>query len=343
MNTKYLYTAACMAVLGSTANAADFTFRFADALPPKHVITRAVGQPFMDRVTELTSGKVEFQHFPAGQLGKGEAILNAVTSGLAEIGYIVPSHMPGRMPLGAVAELSGGYPDACTGTKALLDIALPGGLLDELEFGPAGVTVLAAVVLPPYQAGFSSGDLAGLEGIKGQKLRSNPGPMEMTAETLGGVPVRMTPSEIYDSLEKGTIDGYFLPYVSVLSYKLQETTKLVTRGANFGSVVITYGIDTNRLKELPEDIQTALKQAGKEVSLTGCAQFDEEEADAGAKLEEAGIKFIDFKGDEGKSLDEKLTKLGDDWASLLESRGNADAGRILSAFRDAVKSHMASK
>jgi TRAP-type C4-dicarboxylate transport system substrate-binding protein len=220
--------------------------------------------------------------------------------------------MPGRMPLGAVAELSGGYPDACTGTKALLDVVLPGGLLDELEFAPAGVTVLAAVVLPPYQAGFASDSIDTLEGIKGKKLRSNPGPMEMTAETLGGVPVRMTPSEIYDSLEKGTIDGFFLPYVSILSYKLEEATKTVTRGANFGSVVITYGIDTDRLKKLPENISAALTQAGKEVSLSGCAQFDAEEAEAGEQLKAAGIEFLDFQANDAAQLDATLTKLGDD-------------------------------
>lgn len=340
LNKALAFTSLIMATMTSQTKAADYTLRLADALPPKHVITRAVAQPFMDLVKEKTGGAVEFQHFPAGQLGKGEALLNAVNSGLAEIGYIIPSHMPGRMPLGAVAELSGGYPDACTGTKALLDIALPGGLLDKLEFAPAGVRTLAAVVLPPYQVSFRQDGLEGIKAIDGKKLRSNPGPMEMTAETLGGVPVRMTPSEIYDSLEKGTIDGFFLPYVSILSYKLQEIVKTSSRGANFGSVVITYGISQKKFDEMPPEIQTALTEAGKEASISGCEQFDAEEAEAGSKLESAGVAFLDFDGDEGTALNAQLTELGNEWARLLDERGNGNAKEILAAFRKAVDSHM---
>ena len=257
-------------------------------------------------------------------------------SGLADVGYIIPSHIPGKMALSAVAELPGGYPSACVGTKALMKLAMPGGLLDKIEFKPNGVRSLVTVVLPPYQANFSSPDVDTLKDIEGKKMRSNPGPMEMSIDALGGVPIRMTPPEIYDSLAKGTIDGYYLPYVSVISYGLDEQTKTVTKGANFGSVVITYGMAIDKWNSLPEDIQKTLTEAGREVSLSACKQFDEEEAAAGDKLKAKGIEFLNFSEMESDELASGFDKLGDEWAKLMEERGEEEASEVLSAFREAV-------
>lgn len=329
-------TFACLAAV-NVASAQEYTFRLADALPPEHVIHRAVGKVFMEKVEEKTNGRVVFEHFPAGQLGKGEAILDAVTSGLADVGYVIPSHIQGKMTLSAVAELPGGYPDACTGTKALMALAMPGGLLDEIDFASNGVRVLAAVVLPPYQTAFASDAIDTLADIEGQKIRSNPGPMEMSINTLGGVPIRLTPSEIYDSLSKGTIDGFFLPYVSILSYGLDEEVRTVTEGANFGSVVITYSIGTDKWESLPPEIQDALTAAGKEASLEGCRQFDEEEAAAGKKLQEKGIEFLAFTGEDADNLRDRFAELGDEWAALQEERGHENASEVLSAFRNAAE------
>lgn len=337
MHLKIALTAlGCIAVTGSAA-AQDYTFRLADALPPEHVIHRAAGGPFMKKVEEKTEGKVKFEHYPAGQLGKGEGILDAVTSGLADIGYIIPSHIAGKMALSAVAELPGGYPDACAGTKALMELAMPGGMLDKIEFEPNGVRSLVTVVLPPYQASFSSASVQTLGDISGRKIRSNPGPMEMSINTLGGVPIRLAPSEIFDSLSKGTIDGFYLPYVSILSYGLDEQVKTVTEGANFGSVVITYGMAIGKWSELPEDIQQALTEAGQEASLEACAQFDKEEAAAGDELRGKGIDFIAFEGTDADELKNRFDALGEEWATLMESRGEEEAGDVLAAFRQAVE------
>jgi TRAP-type C4-dicarboxylate transport system substrate-binding protein len=335
-----MYKKVALALLGSlfaatAANAQTYKFRLADGLPPTHIITRAAALPFMKRVKELTKGQVTFQHFPAGQLGKGTGLLSAAQSGLADIAYVIPSHIPGKMALSAVAELPGGYPDACAGTKALMALALPGGLLDKYDFAPNGMRVLVAVVLPPYQAAFSTvvGDL---KGFHGKKIRSNPGPMEMSINALGGVPIRMTPSEIYDSLAKGTIDGFYLPYVSIVSYGLDEQVKSATTGANFGSVVITYSMAQKKFAKLPKQIQDALTQAGRDASLAACKQFQDEEDKDAAKLKAKGIQFINFSKMETDALRDKFDHLGAQWAKMLKERGTNHAEEVLKSFRAEV-------
>jgi TRAP-type C4-dicarboxylate transport system substrate-binding protein len=71
MFRKWIAAAAIVALPGVPAMAADYTFRLADALPPQHVITRAIGQSFMDRVTELTEGAVDSSTFPPASSARG--------------------------------------------------------------------------------------------------------------------------------------------------------------------------------------------------------------------------------------------------------------------------------
>ncbi|MGF7158848.1 TRAP-type C4-dicarboxylate transport system substrate-binding protein [Rhodoligotrophos appendicifer] len=336
MNIKALALTLPLMLPVGMASAQEMTLRLADSLPASHVITRAVGKPFMDRVTELTNGQVKFEHYPAEQLGKARDILSAVQTGLTDIGYVIPSYVSEKMPLSAVAELPGGYPNACAGSAALNALTKEGGLLDQREFAPNKIKVLAAVVLPPYQAAFSGrAPVKTLADVKGLKIRSNPGPMELSIKALGGVPVRMTPPEIFDSLSKGTIDGLLLPYASIKSYGLDQDVKTVTQGANFGSVTITYSISDKKWKSLPENVQKAMLQAGEEVSKSGCAMFDEEEARLAGEFKEKGMVLLDFNAMEGDELSATFAKLGDEWAEILEKR-RIPAKEVLDEFREQV-------
>lgn len=327
---------AALSLSTAGAHAAEITLKLADSLPAGHSITKNATHYFFDQVKELTGGKVEFQHFPAEQLGKAKDLLMVTQSGLTDIGYIVPSYVSEKMPLGAVAELPGGFKSSCEGAKAFWSLAKPGGMLDELEFKPNGVRVLYVVALSPYQAIFSEkADFKGFDDFKGRKIRSNPGPMELGLRNLGAVPIRMTPPEIFDAMTKGTIDGALLPYTSTFSYGLDKVVKSATIGQNFGTVGITYSINAKKWASLPKDVQDALTKAGDETVSHACALFDSEEKALGEKLKEKGTLLVSFTPDQEKVLAENFAKVSKDWAENLEKRGKP-ADKVLAAFRAAI-------
>ncbi|MGQ9371504.1 TRAP transporter substrate-binding protein DctP [Azospirillum sp. ST 5-10] len=325
-----------LAATGLPARAADVTLKLADSLPAGHTITKNATLFFFDRAKELSGGKVGFQHFPAEQLGRAKDLLTITQSGLADIGYVVPSYVSEKMPLGAVAELPGGFKSSCEGAKAFWSLAKPGGLLDELEFKPNGVRVLYVVALSPYQAVFS--EKAGFHSFadfQGRKIRSNPGPMELSLRNLGAVPIRMTPPEIFDTMTKGTIDGALLPYTSTFSYGLNTVVKSATIGQNFGTVGITYSINANKWASLPKEVQDALTKAGDETVTHACALFDEEEGELAKKLKEAGTELVTFTPEQEQKLKDNFAEVSKDWAQNLEKRGKP-ADKVLAAFRDAI-------
>ncbi len=323
-------------LIGTPAVAQEVTLKIADSLPADHIITRNTTDVFMERVEEELGDRVAFQHFPAEQLAKAKDILSITQAGIADIGYVVPSYVSEKMPLGGVVELPGEIASSCEGTLAFAEMTRPGGTLDELEFAPNGVRVLYNVALSPYQAIFSKrADVGSLEAMQGKKVRSNPGAMELSLQSIGGVPVRMTPPEIYDAMSKGTIDGALLPFTSTFSYGLDQITGSATRGANFGSVGITYAISQQKWDSLAPDVQEVLTEVGEEVTRAACEAFDQAEVELADELAAAGKNVFTLDEAASATLKENFASVAEDWATNLDNRGKPGSD-ILSEFRENV-------
>lgn len=330
-------TALMVAIAAAPAMAQEVTLKIADSLPADHIITNNTTQVFMDRVKEELGDRVAFEHYPAQQLAKAKDILSITQAGIADIGYVVPSYVSEKMPLGGVVELPGEIRSSCEGSLAFRNLVQPGGMLDEMEFKPNGVRVLYNVALSPYQAVFSRrAEVGSLGEFEGMKLRSNPGAMELSLQSVGAVPVRMTPPEIFDAMTKGTIDGALLPFTSTFSYGLDQIVGSATENANFGSVGITYAISESKWNSLPADIQDILTRVGNEVTESACSAFDKAEKELSAELAEKGANVFALSEEEFAQLSASFESVAQDWAETLDSRGKKGS-EALAAFREQVE------
>jgi TRAP-type C4-dicarboxylate transport system substrate-binding protein len=329
--------AVCAAVVAAPVAAQEVTIKIADSLPADHIITKNTTDVFTARLKEELGDRIAIEHYPAQQLAKAKDILSITQAGIADIGYIVPSYVSEKMPLGGVVELPGEISSSCEGSLAFEKLIQPGGKLDQLEFQPNGVRVLYNVALSPYQAIFSKrADVTSLEGFKGMKMRSNPGAMELSLQSAGATPVRMTPPEIFDAMTKGTVDGALLPFTSTFSYGLDQIVGSATANANFGSVGITYAISQRKWDSLPADIQEAMTRIGHEVTASACKAFDAAEVELTAKLAEEGATVIMLNDEETATLTADFASVADDWAAALDKRGKKGT-EILSDFRAEVQ------
>lgn len=336
-NVKALALSAALAAIAGSAVAQEVTIKIADSLPADHIITQYTTKVFIEKVTAELGDRVAFEHYPAQQLAKAKDMLSITQAGIADIGYVVPSYVSEKMPLGGVVELPGETASSCEGTLAFEALVQPGGRLDELEFKPNGVRVLYNVALSPYQAVFSKrANVNSLADIAGMKIRSNPGAMELSLQSIGGVSVRMTPPEIYDTMTKGTIDGALLPFASIYSYGLNQIAGSATKGANFGTVGITYSMSEQKWDSLPADVQEVLTRVGREVTKTACKAFDRSENELAEKMAAAGANVFLLSDEEKATLNESFESVANDWAVALDGRGQPGS-EILADFRAKVK------
>ena len=338
MNTRipHVLTALTLALTGASALAqSKITLRFADSLPASHAFTEMVAKPWMAEVTRLTNGEVEFQHFPAQQLGKANDMLKLAQTGVADIAFVVPPYMPDKMPLSGVVELPGTFASSCTGVQALWKIA-NGGTLESAEFKPNGVRLLFAIVQPPFQVLTRNRKLATIKDFEGQKLRTTGAGMDLMIRKLGGVPVRLAAPEVNESLSRGTIDGGVLAIVSVGAYGLTSMVKNTTVGENFGSAALFYMMGEAAWNKLTPAVQKVMLDVGRKVTFEGCRKIDDGARRDMDKLREAGVLVTEFAPAEKAALQTVFDSVNVEWAQDLDRR-NKPGSAVRREFVDALK------
>jgi len=216
------------------SHAQERTLKVTQVFPSTHWHMTEGIQTFIDEVTALTDGKIKFEVYHAGQLGKESTTV--VNSGLAEMGILVPGYETIKLPLTSVVELPGFHKTSCEGSWQFWEMAKPGGILYEEEYSKLGVRPLYVMVLTPYEVQTNKKIVASVEDMKGMKLRAN-GAMAKTVAAVGGVPITVTSNEFYDSLARGTVDGGMWLTGSTRLVGLEDVLNHTVKGTAMGAEI----------------------------------------------------------------------------------------------------------
>ncbi len=330
-----LASSLALTLLAGAVSAQTVTLRVADSFPVGHFIPKGATLPFIDEITRRTNGQVKFEYFPAQQLGKAADLLNLTQSGVADIGYVGVSYVSDKMPLSAVAQLPGSFTTACEGSLSYWELAR-GDTMTRHEFSANKVRLLFAVVLEPYQFYSRDREIRSIADVKGLKLRSTGGAMDIFARKIGAVPVRMAAPDVRESLSRGTLDGLIFPNESVLSYDLQKLVRFGTKGGNFGSFVGTYVIGESGWKKIPKDVQQMMLEVGDKVTRSLCRDIDASVDAAQGKLEQAGVRYHSLTVADRKPFEELSEEVAREWADGLDKRGKPGT-QVLNEFKAALQ------
>ncbi len=315
----------------ATAQDKKLVLRVAHQFSPSD--TRYDVKPWMEQVTKATNGEVQFEYYPAEQLGKAKDLLSLTQAGVADIVLFVPSYVSDKMPLTAALELPGLFTNACQGTLAHWKLAKEGGILAQREYAPNGVRVLFSIVTSPYHLISAKNKIESLKDIERMKVRVLAGAMELTMHKLKVVGVRMPGPELYQALSRGTLDGVIFSYGAIVSPSYNLPAKYVTSDS-FGSAVLALIISENRWKQLPGHVKKAMIEAGGAVTNSICTGLDNEEADALEKLKQRGVTVVRWSAADKKEMDAVLASVASEWAAELDKRGKPGS-EVLKAVLEA--------
>lgn len=288
-------------------------------------------QVFIDEVEKASNGRIKFEVYPSGQLGKDT--VSALEHGIADVAILIPSYTPDKLPLSSVAELPGLLPESCEGTEKLWQIAKPGGVLHEAEYTPKNIRLLMADVFPPYVIMTTRRSPDNLDAIKGLKFRANGNSMKKTVAALGGVAVQVPTTELYDALSRGTIDGGLNNYMSMPDYDLQAHVKYSVEGPNLGSGSISLGIRKATWDSLPDDMKEVFEKAGLVAQKHMCEWMEKATADIRKEIvEKDGHTVVALSPEETTKWQEHVTHVVDAWVAEMKSVGK-DGTAILDALK----------
>jgi TRAP-type C4-dicarboxylate transport system substrate-binding protein len=222
--------------------------------------------PTMDQLPKIidkhTKGRVKVQLYVTGEHPfQGPDMPRAIKSGSAQMADVLPGYCIGIDPrLGAV-DLPF-IADSAAEEDAMMTTVLK-SVTDKL-YKDYGMVYLASIPFPG-QALTGKMHLKDWNSLKGKKIRVY---NKVTADmitALGGSPVTLPSSEIYQALEKGVVDGALGSLYSNVKNKTFEVAKFATvtnaygQGSSYAFVVSKAALD-----ELPKDLQAQVLDAGKE-------------------------------------------------------------------------------
>ncbi|WP_370269377.1 TRAP transporter substrate-binding protein DctP [Nioella sp.] len=316
---------------------AETTLKVADTFPPGHYIVETGTKYWMERVTELTDGEVQFQYFGAGQMGSLRDMFSLVQSGVVDIGYVPPAYNGGTMPLAGVHTLPGLFSQSTVGTPAFYDTVTSGPILEN-DFLKNGMRPLWGVMTSTYNLFTRGKEIDGLEDIDGLKLKIIAGNMSESVKALGGAPVDIPSPETYQAIRTGTVDGAIFPTTSIYSYKLEEVIDTAVLGLDIFVYWAPYVIRDEVWQGLAPEHQEAMKQAAQEAMQRVAEETDRSAAELEDKMRESGIEVIVLDEAQREQVRTATAPVFDAWVSDLEERG-MPGGEVLEAFRSNIEKH----
>lgn len=203
----------------------------ASSSPTSHTADRE--RAFADRITEWSGGKITFEIVWGQPIAPLDQVTEAIESGLIDIGYEVPIYSPTKYPaINDLVVAMAGAPASpflaeMVAVAAAEDVAwnTPEIVAD---YEDKGVTALAPVQLQFSNALQCTSPATTLAEIDGKQSRVGSTADADIVQALGGTGVSLQYTEVFEALERNTIDCSMNGLVVGVTAGLPEVAPYVT-------------------------------------------------------------------------------------------------------------------
>jgi TRAP-type transport system periplasmic protein len=324
---------AAVAALGlADARAQTVELKYALFTPPSNFINKEAVR-WAEEIKQKSGGKLTLALFHSSQMGPPARHYDLARTGVSDISYILQGFTPGRFPLTELVQLPGLMPTGKAGSQAMQEL-LPEFLGKEY----VGVRVLylfGAASVPI----FSKRPVRTLADVKGMRIRY-PDPMhQLLLEALGATPVSISPIDVPESLNKGTIDGVVMGYSGATAFQLQQVAKFSTEFES-GGIPFAIVMNPGSYDKLPADMRKLIDDTtGAPVAARMGEAFDEDEASGRKIVAAAGVEVLQLApADAARVTGEIAAKLTDEAVKAAEAKG-APARAFLAAYKERLKKY----
>jgi len=292
----------------------QIVLRYAGNFPQKHFMTKMM-EDWIKLVQERTKNRVKIELYPAGQLYTDKDLDRALSSGAVDLGQAQANVLAGTVPASHLLDFSMLWDNWAHFDRVIHE---KGGF--DIIDKDARAHNMKEIFIMPY--GLTNGPITNKkkivthEDMKGLKIRAMGGSIAKTLQALGATPVFIGAGEVYQALQRGTIDGAVSGPTSMSDRGWGEITKYYWTmpycPATCGHTVM----NLNAWNKLPADIQKIFLAAGREIELKYRNEVVEKEnQDAFAKLQKAGVELVHPTQEEIAKCRELVKPVIEEWAT----------------------------
>lgn len=266
---------------------------------------------FKKALEALLPGATEIQIFSNRQLGDDKQNLESTIAGTVQLsmasGVLFPL-VTGRPALDAY-QLPFLIKDYEHFEKlATSDVAQK--ILDDLE--EAGIVGLSTVDIGQRHFLSTNKVVRTLPDFAGLKTRIVPVPLHQAIwEGVGTAPVGLPYGEVYGALETGVLDAVEINVSSIVGENLWEVGKQFTLTGHYPWHSLV-SVNKPFFDSLPEEIQQAMRQAGKDSIAPTLAYTKQQDLDGRAELEAKGVEIHELN--DLAAMQEQVAPIVEDWS-----------------------------
>ncbi|AXO12828.1 TRAP transporter substrate-binding protein [Thalassospira indica] len=315
-STKKLILAGAAAILMSnSAIAAEMTIKLGHLANEQNAWHKAAVK-FGEELATLTDGRIEVQVFPNETLGKEIDLINGMQLGAVDM-TITGESLQNWAPKAALLAVPYAYK-----TLEDMDAVASGEIGDQIEqqiIEKARIRPVAYFARGPRNL-TSNREIKSPDDLNGLKLRVPNVPLFVDVwKSLGAQPTPMAFSEVFTSLQAGTIDAQENPLALIDSASFDEVQDFVNKTEHVRSWIyltiseITWG-------KLSDADKEAVMEAASRAQAYERDLFTADEERLTKELQEKGMTFVEVDKDAfaSKAKDAVLANVSDEIRPIVE-------------------------
>ena len=318
----------------TSANAqAEFKLRWGHYLPNTPFVQ--VEKDFAAAVKERTGGRVEIDITFAGGLGKGNELMTLAGRGAIDMAAVVPGYYPDQLLFWKAYQIPFIFnsPRQAMEVSAAAYKALP---VFQEELDKFGVKFLFHQPLGSYYMTGPDETCDTIEGLKGKKIRSFGADIPKIFEAIGAVPVSVGFGDIYEAVQRGTLDYSFINRGNINAIKVYEVGKYSCGPAMSitGHLLV---ISQKTWDSLPADIQQIMLEEAEKAGKAYISDIEAAEAKAGEAMMAAGAVIKPMKDGELAKWRAAAPDMLQTWVDARAADGEgAKAEEVAKFWRDMI-------
>jgi TRAP-type C4-dicarboxylate transport system substrate-binding protein len=285
---------------------------------PEHDFLANVMKLLGSALEDRSNGAVTMEYSFGGALGPPPEFYDLVVNGVCDIGMVGPSITPGKFPITEVIQNAWIFDSIITSTETYWEF-----LKKDMFANEFSETIILCTAVgsgdPIYCANKKVTTVADMKGLK---LRTTGGQQTMRLEALGAVPVNVAVTEVYQALQKGTIDATITNWGGVKTWKLDEVTKYATvPGA--GATAVVFVMNKGSYNKLPDAAKAVIDDMIKTGEFTTIGgQKQQEAVDDGRDYFVAqGGEIVEWTPEAIAEMDTLWAPIWDEWLDSMDEKG----------------------
>lgn len=292
--------------------AADVAWTMQSFQGANEVVTQELAG-FAERLREQTSGRIELDILPAGEVVPNDETPLAIKAGLLDGHYNTPSYFARLDPAFAIlGDTLSAYPDPETRDRWFDE---GGGLeLARKLYAKNGLYFIGPVYWPVDWMP-SALPLNGVADLKGMRIRSPGGLVGDLLRQAGGEVVQLPTRQIQKALLSADIDATDWADMAVNRASGLYNAAPYNVLLRHSMVLTEISVGLAAWEALPDDLKPVLEQAVRDFSAQMKGILQEEERLARDEIEALGVTSIEWDSAEARTFQKHLIRVWQRWRS----------------------------